>query len=378
MLIIDRYLLRQFFRAFAICFVSLMGLWMVFDFSTNLEEFLRCSQKAGGLFNLLFKFYGVQSMAFFDRTSGLLALVAVMFTVAQFQRHNEMTALMAAGTSRLRVLRPLIGATLAISLLAVVNRELVIPRFASELSRKPQDLVGDVGQQFDSRNDKHTDVLFRGKATYADCQRIEEPNFLLPPTLSQYGKQLTAKDAYYRPPQSNRPGGYLLDNVQEPKKLENCASLLLDGKPIVIMPRDARDWLQPNQCFVVSDVTFEQLTAGDTFREFASTAQLISGLHNPSLEFGADVKVAIHGRFVKPFLDITVLFLGLPLVSRRETRNVFLAIGLCMAVVTGFSLVVISSQKILGEIYLLPSLGAWFPLMLFIPAAVSLADGLCE
>ena len=54
-------------------------------------------------------------------------------------------------------------------------------------------------------------------------------------------------------------------------------------------------------------------------------------MRNPSLDYGADVRVAIHGRIVKPLLDMTLLFLGLPLVVTRESRNVFIAMGLCMA-----------------------------------------------
>ena len=52
--------------------------------------------------------YVYQSILFFDRTAGLLTLVSAMFTVTWIQRHNEMTALMAAGISRIRVVKPVI------------------------------------------------------------------------------------------------------------------------------------------------------------------------------------------------------------------------------------------------------------------------------
>ena len=72
-----------------------------------------------------------------------------MFTVAWIQRHNEMTALMAAGVSRIRVIKPLIIAAVSICLLAAINREVLIPRFREELTRKPQDLIGDHGQNLE-------------------------------------------------------------------------------------------------------------------------------------------------------------------------------------------------------------------------------------
>jgi lipopolysaccharide export system permease protein len=376
MLIIDRYLLRQFVQTFVICYLSLLGLYIIFDAFTNMEEFLRCGEKSGGVLGLMSSFYACQSIVFFDRTSGLLSLISAMFTVAWIQRHHEMTALMAAGVSRIRILRPVIAAAVVVSLLAAVNREVLIPRFRSELTRRPQDLIGDAAQELQPRYDNQTDVLIGGKATYDDRQQIAEPNFLLPPALSQYGKRLVAKEACYQPPENGRPGGYLLSEVQEPKGLRSRPSLLLDGRPVLITPRDAPGWLEANQCFVVSQVTFDQLTGSRTLRQFASTAQLISGLRNPSLDFGAEVRVAIHARLIQPLLDITLLFLGLPLVASRESRNVFIAIGLCMVVVAVFLLVAIGLQY-LGSIYLLdPALAAWAPLLLFVPPAVGLAEGM--
>ena len=71
MTIIDRYLLRQFAQSFLICFLSLTGLYIVFDAFTNLEEFLEAGEKMGGIWSLLTTHYAYQSLLFFDRTAGL-------------------------------------------------------------------------------------------------------------------------------------------------------------------------------------------------------------------------------------------------------------------------------------------------------------------
>ena len=380
MWIIDRYLLRQFLQTFVICYVSLMGIYVVFDASTNLEDFLRVSEKGGGLLSLLGHHYLYRSVLFFDRTAGLLVLVAAMFTVSWIQRHNEMTALLAAGVSRVRVVVPVIGAAILIAMLSAANRELVIPQFREQLARNPRDLIGDVGQPLQPQYDNETDVLILGRMTFGDEQRIDEPDFLLPAALGAYGSHLKAEDAFYKPPeddgQLSRPGGYLLEEVQQPKDLAKRASLCLGQRPVVITPRDAPDWLEEDQCFVVSNVDFEQLTGGRAFRQFSSTAQLISGLKNPSLDFGADVRVAIHSRMVQPFLDITLLFLGLPLVLSRENRNVFVAIGTCVAVVTVFLLVAVGFQQLGAGLVVPPALAAWAPLILFVPPAVWLGESM--
>ena len=125
-----------------------------------------------------------------------------------------MTALMAAGVSRIRVLTPIIIAVAVVSLLSAANREILIPRYRTELSRRPQDPAGDKPQSLESRYDGRTNVLLGGKHTFAAQKRIEEPDFRLaqaPASLREYGNQLTADNAYYKPPEGNRPGGYLFD-----------------------------------------------------------------------------------------------------------------------------------------------------------------------
>ena len=40
MQVIDRYLVSAYIKVFCICFVSLLGIYIVFDFVENLPEFL--------------------------------------------------------------------------------------------------------------------------------------------------------------------------------------------------------------------------------------------------------------------------------------------------------------------------------------------------
>jgi lipopolysaccharide export system permease protein len=375
MLILDRYLLRQFLQVFVICFISLMGLYTVIDAFGNLEEFLSYAPKQGGLLRVLAEYYGYRSLTFFDRTSGILTLIAAMFTVAWFQRHNELTAIMASGIPKWRIIRPVVIAVALVSVFAAANRELVIPTVRDKFSRNAQDLAGDMGKRLEPRFDKLTDIFLRGRVTFANQQRIADPAFRLPPTLDRFGNQLTAENAYYKPPQDGRPGGYLFQNVKSPRDIAKKPSLSINDHKIIFTPLD-NPWLQADQCFVASDVDFDQLAGASAWQQFSSTPELITALHNPSLDFGADVRVAVHSRLVQPVLDVTLLFLGLPLVLSRENRNVFLAIGLCVAVVMAFLLIVLLFQY-LGSSYLIsPSLAAWCPLMIFVPMAVAMSEPL--
>jgi lipopolysaccharide export system permease protein len=374
MKIIDRYMLRQFIHVFVICFLSLTGLYLVLDAFSNLDNFLRYAEQKGSLLSVMGEFYFYRAIGFFERLSGVISMIAAMFTVTWIQRHNEMTALMAAGVSRVRVVRPVIIACVVLALLTAAGREVVIPRLRQQLSRDAHDLMGDQAQQLRPRYDNQTDILLRGHQTFANEKRVEAPSFQLPGEFSSWGTQLSAANAFYQPPTSSRPGGYLLKQVTEPAGIATKPSLVHAGRPVVITPRDARDWLAADECFVVSDVTFEQLTGGQKWRQFSSTAEMVTGLKNPSLDFGPDVRVAIHVRVVQPMLDVTLLFLGLPLVLSRETRNMFLSIGMCVVLVSVYALTVLSCQY-LGTMYMIsPALSAWLPLMVYVPVAVAMFE----
>jgi lipopolysaccharide export system permease protein len=146
---------------------------------------------------------------------------------------------------------------------------------------------------------------------------------------------------------------------------------------VLLTPHDT-DWLEPDECFIASNLGFEYLDGGAALRQYSSTFELVRGLRNRSLDFGADERLAIHARFVQPVQDLTLLFLGLPLVLSRSNRNVFLAIGLCLALVVAFSAIVIGSRYLGSSYWLEPALGAWLPLMIFVPCAVALSGPLRE
>lgn len=371
MLLIDRYLLFQFVKSFLIFFISFTGLYVVIDLFNNLDEFLKYGEATGSLFGVLLSYYGPRVFSFFNMTSGILTLTAAMFTVTWFQRHNEMTALMAAGISKARIVRPLILAVVFIALLGVVNREFVVPQFTDRLGRNAQDWLGERAKDLRPKYDNERVILINGKSTFANEMRILEPSFRLPKSFPVVKNRLTALNAYYRPAEDNRPSGYLLDQVTEVEGLEKISSLKDGEQILVLMPGDT-PWLEPNQCFVVSNLTFEQLTASREWRSYASTFSLISALSNPSLDFGADTLVEIHGRMVQPFLDIVLLLIGLPLVLRDENRNVFLAIGWCLLTVMIFFMVNLACRG-LGANYMMdPALAVWIPLMLFVPVAVAM------
>ncbi|TWT99374.1 putative permease YjgP/YjgQ family protein [Botrimarina colliarenosi] len=374
---IDRYLLRQFVQVFLICFVSLAGLYTVIDAFGRLDDFSQGDVSIGEAALSAGRYYALQSLGFFNKTSGILTLIAAMFTVTWIQRHNEMTALLAAGVPRLKVLTPVLAASVAIAFGAAALREFVLPGLRHELSLDSKDLSGDRLVELKPRYDNVTDILLGGESANLAIGTIENVNFALPPRLSGvYGNQLVAATASYLPSDGERPGGYLLQGVTRPAAIDNQPTLTdEEGDWIIVTRRDA-PWLEAGQAFVVSGVSFELLAAGSKWRDLASTSELIHELANPSTDLGPDVRVAAHSRLVQPLLDVTLLLIGLPLVVARGSGNPFVAIGLCVAVVTAFFIFTLGGQALGGGGWIRPALGAWLPLMVFAPIAAYQAESL--
>ena len=378
--ILHRYLLRQFWRVYFICFFSLMGLYVVGEVFQNIEQLGHSGDKHGNLVGVLVRHYALQSLSFFDTTSAIVTVIAAMFTLSSFQRFNELTAVLAAGIPKWKVIKPLVVAAGIIALAAALNREFVMPTPAcrEELSRDIHDLWGERAKDVAPRQDDATDVLIRGKQAIAKTKQIHEASFLLPAGWGASFQELRAADAYYHPAADGHPSGYLLKGLTQPKTLDKSPSLPRQGTPVVLTPRDYPTWLAPDECFVVSEITFDQLAGNEHWVQLSSTLDLIRARRNASLGVGADVAVAIHARFVQPLLDMTLLFLGLPLILRRGNRNLFVAAGISVAVVAGF-LLIVSAAQYLGSSYLLPpDLAAWCPLLVFAPIAMAVSEPLRE
>ena len=364
-MLIDRYITRAQLHAFVVVFISLAGLTFVVDAFTNIEEFISHAEEGGGLARLLGSYYGYRLISFFDATSAVIALASAMFALSWLERHNELTALLAAGITRWRIARPAIVFAAVVSLIAAANREAVLPVIRHHFARNAQNLGGDADTAFEARYDHRTEILFRGRFAKLAAQKIDSPSLLLPPTLAHFGPQIDAASMLWKPSDATHPAGYLLTDVREPADIDGIEC----GEPAVILTRTAASWLQPRQCFVVSDVSFEQLIGSENWRTYSSTPELVGAIANPSLGVGPDVPLRVHARFVAPMLDMSLALLGIPLVVGPNRRGIFVAVGLCVSMTVVFFLVVLGSHALVTNDLVSPSFGAWLPLFILAPLA---------
>jgi len=367
MTILDRYILRSFlfnFVGWNLCFV---GIFVIFDLFTNFDSLMQAGKAAGSVPKVIFFYYFFKSIPIVLLLGSILSLAAAMVTLAMLMRNNELVPIQAAGISTLRVVRPLIVAVFCTTAMFCVMRECLLPSVQDRITMEPADYVDYRGTLLNVARDKETDINILGNRVFRSERRISEPEFIFPRTTMRQPLRLTGESAFQKPAAKSHPAGYLLTGVKD-KNILQSPSIHWEERPILLTPADT-DFLEPDQCFVVTNVPFESLASRDAWR-YASLWSLISAARNKSLDVGTSMHAAIHSRLTQPVLDMTLLFLGLPILLIRGGRNVFKAVGLCGLLLFAFLLICYASQ-FAGANSGMPVLGAWLPVMIFVPLAVN-------
>ena len=359
--LIDRLMIRGYFKAYFVCLTSLLSLYVVVDLFTNLDDF---THHGHGLFDALkhiVSYYSVKVTQIFDRLCEAIVLLAAVFTVALMQRNNEQVPLLSAGVSTRRIVAPVLACACLMLTLAVLNQELLIPRLSDRLLYDKGDPVGDkiitgLRGQYDYNGGIHV------VGETASRKGMVVHNFQL--TVSEhFGGQLihlTAPEAYYVPT-GHHQGRWELTGVNRPD--------LETWNPEILEPVDKGRFN-----LKVRDADFEALTRKENWYQLASTWRLHEELQRSESGRQAQMAVLFHMRLTRPILGILLVFLGLSVILRDQNRNVIISSGLCL-VVCGVFFGINYSCKLLGDNdYLSPALAAWMPVLISGPFSLVMFD----
>lgn len=368
MQIIDRYLIRQFVRVFVMIFLSLFGIFIIGEFVTNFSEFMDYRGATENFGKALLAYYGARLPMFFELAGHIVALLSAVLAVSWMQRHNELTALQAAGISRWRIVKPLVIATMVVAVLGAVNREFWIPAVRDLLVHNIGDIVSERSETLTPHYDNMTNILFDGDTVNVANGEIEDASLRLPFAWHKIGFSLRANRATYRMPEGAIPGGYLLTDVVPPvREAESVVSE--DGRAIIFAPGD-HSWLNENECFVVSDLRPDVLRGNHRWQQYGSTSQLINSLRDKSAYHSPLMEITLHNRFVRPLLDVSLVFFGLPIALSAQRRYIFAGAAKSLLAVIFFSLVVVVCHGLGAQTMVSPATAAWLPVLILIPAAV--------
>src|SRR4051812_8265230 len=157
------------------------------------------------------RYYLVHMTEFYDRLCGVIGMMAAIFTVTWMQKNNELLAMLAAGISTQRVIRPVWISALIVSGLAVINQEFIMPPLGEEL-QKSHDDDGLRKVLVYSRYDAQG-ILIHGREADRGAKTVLSFNATLPVGIFGAIREVQAKQGRYIPETAMRcpqRGGWLL------------------------------------------------------------------------------------------------------------------------------------------------------------------------
>ena len=356
---IDRYILVTFFRAYLICFFSLVGLYVVIDAFTKLDEFARVADTFADLAQNLFTYYFFRTSLFFHRLYGVISLIAALFTLTWMKRHNEILPLLSCGISAYRVVAPVLLAAFVVNLLAMANQELIMPRISPHLQRAPDDPHRQKIKDVESRIDRNG-VMLSGTMAEPAKKKIASMKVMIVPPLVPTGRDMICLSA--------QEGLWIDDGHRRGWRLVRTEPAQIADLPKVLTR------IAPGEFFLASSVTFDTMTRSTQWYLFAPTAELRQACKDPSMPRHDEMLVLLHTRFTKVILNLILLFLGIPFVLNSHDRNVFLSLGICLSLCAAFYIVTAMTEHLGNRGAITAVQAAWAPVVVFSVISVALFD----
>jgi lipopolysaccharide export system permease protein len=365
--VLDRLLIYGYIKAYIICLISLLSLYIVVDLFMNVNDFAHANDGLGPFLHHVGIYYAARSTTIFDRLAEMIVLLAAMFTIAWVQRNNELLPQLSAGVSTQRIVRPVLLSACAMLAVTTLNQELVIPRLSYLLALNRDDPNGD-RDLFVRSGYEPNQVFIRGDVGIRKDLLVRNFHCNIPQAVARGNAlDIFAKEARYIPPDAqgkSRTGGWMLTDAQ-PAELD---------RP----PPEMLEWIAPGRYFLkVKEVDFDSITRdGRKWFYLAPTWRLYQELGKSDVERLPAMAVLFHIRLTRPLLGMILVFLGLSVILRDQNRNVFISAGLCLVLCATFFAVCFACQQLGDKEFISPALAAWLPVLIFGPMAFVMFDAI--
>ena len=352
----DWYLLRRYLQLFFIFFLSAYGLYVVIDGFSNVDEYQKAGEGTLSVLARMGRYYFLQISVFFEMVGTIISVISVMTVFALLYKKSEIQPILAAGVPLYRLTRPFVIGTIFLNGLLIANQEFVMPRIAFAVAAR--DTEENKGHPVEPVYDYKTHLHVDGYRLFIQEQRMTGAKFVLSvPELADELTTVKAEEATWLPATGTRPAGWLLKNATP-----DFETLPLNeaGKKLVRAVRDSTD------VFVITDVNMNQLFQRNRSFKTLSTPELISRINNPAYGSLAlqNQTQHLHARLTRPFVTLISIFIVVPMIIRKETRNLITNMAWCTTLLIGAMLLTYVFEYLGSKHYFTPDLAAWLPLMI--------------
>jgi len=358
MKILDRYVAKNFLIGYCVAFCVLIGLRVIIDLFVNLDEFTEHSNLgAMAVAANILNFYLFNSTLYFRDFAGMIMVVAAAFSLGRMIRSNELVAVMASGVSLKRVITPILVLALLLTVVLVVDQELVIPAFSEKLVRSHDDIPGQESYKVQFMTDEHGSLICSRRfdvktstlhnLTIITRQEIAESNDIDWQTIGR----IDAEKAVY----DFKTSRWVLTNGRYTKLASNAWLESIEFYVSDITPKDIPIRLESENQGLLS---FSQLRTLEKQKTKTKDLAQLYGQKNSHI--------------TEPIINLIMLMVSLPILVCRDPKSMKTAVmisfgvtGLCL--ICNFVCKLLATEVVFDSV--MPEIWTWIPVFIFLPIA---------
>ena len=361
MRLLDRYLLRELLFPLGVCLSGFLIFWISFDLFECLGEFQRL--KLSGLDVAEYYLFKVPEFLVFP-LGPIALLFAVLYALTNHTRHNELTAMRAAGLSLWRLALPYLVVALVLSASLFALNELWVPRGAEAAEdvlhrRLPQptnslsrDWVRNL--TFRSTRDDRNWVIW---AYNLETQEMIAPH--VDWTLPDGSRRVLDAERC-----AHTGGVWTFYHVRESFFPPAAAGFPVERQTNVLAavdltetPEEIRSEIKASKIHSLKEAKKAQMS----IREILAYRRL----HPESSARRARLDTILHGRLAAPWTCVVVVVIALPFGAGSGRRNAFVGVASSILICFVFLMVQQLALATGSGGYAPPWLAAWAPNLLF-------------
>ncbi len=352
MLIIDRYLIKQFLVTILFALLTFLTVFIIIDLMEHLDEFIEHDISLP----IILKYYAVFLPQMIRYMTPISVLLAALFVTGKLSDLNEVTALKASGMSLYRYMAPFIITTVFISLFSVYFGGFVSP-LANKVKVDMEREYWNFGTIKSGYNiffqDSNTRIVTIASYNVANDQaRIISIQDFNPDDITKMISRIDAKKMTYDP---------LTENWTLSDGVRRDFTELAEAQQIF-------DELEfDNLHFLPKDIINKQIKNEEmTLTELDDLAkEMLVGGNDPKR-----VQIEYHSRIAFAFASIITVLFGLPLSTNKRKGGLALQFGINL-LITFTYLVFISISQAFGKNGVMsPILTGWLANIIFFIAAI--------
>ncbi|MEW6025786.1 MAG: LptF/LptG family permease [Planctomycetota bacterium] len=369
---LDYYVLESFLFALAISILSLLGLYIVIHFFTNISDFIEITQQEILIF--IPWYYLIRLPIILYKLIPIMMLIAVMIAVSRLMKTRELIAMLSAGIGIHRIVLPVLVAVLVIICFMYFVDEVVTPYLGKYLTITEKILKSEGSDRFLIRSSRggsafggHTDAAATDQEPTTYQFTIKKYDYVKQQMhsvwVNQYDRentlvaQIVAERAQW---QEKPPKGWPADKFVPGWMFYNGTFYSYDSNG----RRRALPQTFKNEGFLVfCDLTPRSIEKVEETSAYMNSRQLSNLIalqpNNQALQ------VKYYSKLTDPLIVLILIFLGLPFALASKSQNFFTGIGICLSSSLAFFLIKFLFEGFGNKGLLPPLLAVILPLLIF-------------